>query len=63
MKKKDVKKHLDNLIYNWFDDEKKDYSSVFNVDFPDSIKTEKLKNHNYKDLRVLKDFFHSNIKL
>jgi len=61
MKKKDVKKHLDNLIYNWFDDEKKDYSSVFNVDFPDSIKTEKLKNHNYKDLRVLKDFFHSNI--
>ena len=57
VKKKDVKKHLNNLISNWFDDEKKDYASLHNVDFPDKINTEKLKKHNYKDLRVLKDYF------
>ena len=40
VKKKDVKKHLNNLISNWFDDEKKDYASLHNVDFPDKINTE-----------------------
>ena len=55
-KKTEVKKHLNNLTNNWLDDEKKDYSSLYNVDFPDEIKTKNLKEHNYKDLRVLIDY-------
>ena len=47
-KKLEVKKHLNNLIYNWFDDEKKDYSSLYNIDYPNEIKTEKLKRQDQK---------------
>lgn len=52
-----AKHHLDSLSMNWIDDEKKNYCIVYDVWAPEDIPTTLLEPHNYKDLRVLEDFF------
>ncbi len=56
--KEQAKKHLSNLIDNLLDSEKTHYSEHFNIDYEqvDLTATEDLKEHNYKDLRVLQDY-------
>ena len=57
--KEQAKKHLSNLIDNLLDSEETHYSEHFNIDYEqvDLIATEDLQEHNYKDLRVLQDYF------
>ena len=55
--KKLAEKHFSHLYDNWINDEQKHYEEYFTVEGAENIPTFKLKNHNYKDLRVIKDFF------
>ena len=55
--KKLAEKHFSHLYDNWISEEQKHYEEYFIVEGADDIPTSKLKNHNYKDLRVIKDFF------
>ena len=57
--KEQAKKHLSNLIDNLLDSEETHYSEHFNIDYEqvDLTATEDLQEHNYKDLRVLQDYF------
>ena len=52
-----VEKHFENLINSWYKDELKHYAECYKENNPERIPTEFLKEHNYKDLRVLQDFF------
>ena len=58
-----IRKHLQNLNDNWYKDEMYDYAEQFLLDEPEHlqnpeyIRTEYLKEHNYKDLRMLIDYF------
>jgi hypothetical protein len=63
---KEATQCFQNLGGNWWNDERICYSENFydsddeeceDVDDPDNIPTEKLKDGNYRDLRVLYDFF------
>jgi len=45
------------LYDNWINDEQRHYQEYHEVECADKIPTSKLKDHNYKDLRVLKEFF------
>ncbi len=42
---------------NWIDDEQRHYQEYHEVECADEIPTSKLKDHNYKDLRVIQEFF------
>ena len=53
-----VEKHFENLENNWYKDELRHYAECFEEDNPEEIPTHLLKEHNYKDLRVLGDFFY-----
>ena len=55
--KKLAEKHFGYLHDAWIGDEQKHYEEYFIVEGADNIPTSKLENHNYKDLRVIKDFF------
>ena len=44
------------LNYNWERDEERHYCETYDVDDAYDIPTSELKEHNYKDLRVLADF-------
>lgn len=55
--KKLAKKHFSHLYNNWISNEQKHYEEYFIIENANNIPTTKLKNHNYKDLRVIKDFF------
>ena len=49
---------MDSLSANWYDDEEKHYCETYDgVEAPKDIPTYLLEGHNYKDLRVLEDFF------
>ena len=45
------------LYNNWFHDETKWYMENFDIENPEDIPTEKLENCNYKDLRILYEYF------
>ena len=55
--KKLAEKHFGYLHDNWISDEQKHYEEYFIVEGADDIPTSKLESHNYKVLRVIKDFF------
>ena len=55
--KKQAKQHLKNLSNNWYDDECKYYEIENDCENADSIQTNKLMSSNYKDLRILEDYF------
>ena len=46
------------LNYNWERDEERHYCETYDVDDAYDIPTSKLKEHDYKNLRVLGDFLH-----
>ena len=56
-KKKLIRRHLQNLNDNWYEDELIHYAECFDEENPEQIETEFLKEHNYKDLRMLMDYF------
>ena len=51
--KEQAKQHLENLSENWYDDECEHYEIENDCENADSIPTNKLESHNYKDLRIL----------
>ena len=55
--KEQAKQHLKNLSNNWYDDECKYYEIENDCENADSIQTNKLMSSNYKDLRILEDYF------
>ena len=55
-----AEKHFGMLYDNWIDDELKHYEEYYRVEDADLITTSRLEEHNYKDLRVIKDFFEEN---
>ena len=60
MNKKLAEKHFSLLYDNWISEEQKSYEEYFGDENVDKIPTSKLKESNYKDLRVIKDFFEEN---
>ena len=56
MSKQLAEKHFANLHAVWIYDEQKYYEEEHDVESADDIPTSKLKESNYKDLRVVKDF-------
>jgi RIO-like serine/threonine protein kinase len=56
---KQAKEVHDRLSDNLWGDEENHYCEVYDVDAPENIPTESLKNHAYRDLRVLDDYFNS----
>ena len=59
--KEQAKQHLENLSNNWYEDECEHYEIENNCENADSIPTKKIKSHNYKDLRVLEDYFNQEV--
>jgi len=57
MNKQLAEKHFGYLHDNWIDDEQRNYEEYFRVEGANNIPTSKLKHHNYKDLRVIQEFF------
>ena len=57
MSKKLAEKHFSHLYDNWISDEQNHYEENYDVECADEIQTSLLEEHNYKDLRVIKDFF------
>ena len=55
--KEQAKQHLENLSENWYDDECEHYEIENDCENADNIPTNKLMPSNYKDLRVLQDYF------
>ena len=55
---KQARKAYEGLNYNWERDEERHYCETYDVDDAYDIPTLELKEHNYKDLRVLGDFLH-----
>lgn len=51
-----ARKAYEGLNYNWERDEERHYCETYDVDDAYDIPTSELKEHNYKDLRVLGDF-------
>ena len=60
MSKQLAEKHFDNLHSVWIYDEQKYYEEEHDVESADDIPTSKLKESNYKDLRVIQEFFEEN---
>lgn len=60
MNKQLAEKHFGYLHDAWINDEQKSYEEYFGDENADKIPTSKLKESNYKDLRVLQDFFEEN---
>ena len=58
--KKLAEKHFGYLHDAWIGEEQSHYEEHYDVECADNIPTSKLENHNYKDLRVIKDFFEEN---
>ena len=48
---------IKNLCANWFEDEKRNYGECYETEDEDDIATTDLKAHNYKDLRIIIDWF------
>ena len=55
--KEQAKQHLENLSENWYDDECEHYEIENDCENADNIPTNNLMPSNYKDLRVLQDYF------
>ena len=55
-----AKKHFGMLHDNWIYEEQRHYQEYHEVECADEIPTSKLKDHNYKDLRVIQEFFEEN---
>ena len=58
--KKQAKKHFENLANNWWQDELKYYLENFDTDSREALEnipTSELEECNYKDLRILEDYF------
>jgi hypothetical protein len=55
-----AEKHFGYLHDAWIDDEQSHYEEHYDVECADEIPTSLLEEHNYKDLRVLQDFFEEN---
>ena len=54
---KQAKHSYEELSDNLWGIEETHYCEIYNVDAPENIPTESLKNHNYRNLRVLNDYF------
>jgi len=52
-----AEKHFGNLHDAWIGDEQRHYEEYHGVECADKIPTSKLKESNYKDLRVIQEFF------
>ena len=52
-----AEKHFGMLHDNWIGDEQRHYEEYYGVECADKISTSKLKEHTYKDLRVIQEFF------
>ncbi len=50
------------LYINWFNEETKWYMENFNVDNPEDIPTEDLKDCDYKNLRILYEYFFNTLR-
>ena len=57
-----AKKHFDYLHDAWIDNELKHYEEYYKVEDADLITTSRLEEGNYKDLRVVKEFFEEYLK-
>ena len=57
-----AKKHFDYLHDAWIDDELKHYEEYHKVEDADLITTSRLEEGNYKDLRVVQEFFKEYLK-
>lgn len=55
-----AEKHFGMLYDNWIDDEQNHYEEYYDVECADEIPTSLLEEHNYKDLRVIQEFFEEN---
>ena len=55
-----AEKHFGYLYDAWIDNELKHYEEYYKVEDADLITTSRLEEGNYKDLRVIKDFFEEN---
>jgi len=55
-----AEKHFGYLHDAWIGDEQKSYEEYFGDENADKIPTSKLKESNYKDLRVIQEFFEEN---
>ena len=55
-----AEKHFGNLHDAWIDDEQSHYEEHYDVECADEIPTSLLEEHNYKDLRVIQEFFEEN---
>jgi hypothetical protein len=61
---KPIREAFNNLMGNWYQDEQNHYAETYCEDEgedlePEEIDTDALQSHNYRDLRVLDDFFKS----
>ena len=45
------------LYVNWFHDETKWYMEIFDIENPEDIPTEDLEDSDYKNLRILYEYF------
>ena len=52
-----AKKHFSMLHDYWIYEEQRHYQEYHEVECADEIPTSKLKDHSYKDLRVIQEFF------
>ena len=50
------------LYINWFNEETKWYMENFNVDNPEDIPTEDLEDCDYKNLRILYEYFFNTLR-
>jgi len=50
------------LYANWFHEETKWYMENFNVDNPEDIPTENLEDCDYKNLRILYEYFFNTLR-
>ena len=57
-----AEKHFGYLYDNWIDDELKHYEEYYRVEDADLITTSRLEEGNYKDLRVVQEFFKEYLK-
>ena len=55
---KQARKAYEGLNYNWERDEERHYCETYDVDDANDIPTSELKEHDYKNLRVLRDFLY-----
>ena len=54
---KKARQAYERIIDKWWGDEERHYCETYDVDAPENISTENLKSHDYKNLRVLEDYF------